>query len=273
MLVLKEPFKQYWKGEDPFLAAIEIDGEVFREKEGRRTLRFSQKGHSYFLKFHAGIGWGEVFKNLFQLRLPIVGAFNEFAAVNKLNQLGVDTLKIIAFGKRGLNPAQQESFLITEDLDNTISLEDYCKNWKESPPAFKVKRSLIKRIAQVTKIMHGNGINHRDYYICHFLLASGAEEKILKGEEYQCSLIDLHRAQIRKKVPLRWLIKDLAGIYYSTMDIGLSKKDIFLFLQVYTGLSLREVFMDKSFWVKVHQKATALYLKDFSKLPDEPFSQ
>ena len=31
---------------------------VFRNKEGRVTLRFSQKGGSFFLKLHRGIGWG-----------------------------------------------------------------------------------------------------------------------------------------------------------------------------------------------------------------------
>ena len=62
--------------------------------------------------------------------------------------------------------------------------------------------------------MHAAGINHRDCYICHFLLHlpfSGKEE------ELKISVIDLHRAQLRTRVPRRWRDKDLIGLYFSSM--------------------------------------------------------
>jgi hypothetical protein len=43
-------------------------------------------------------------------------------------------------------------------------------------------------------------------------------------------LIDLHRAQLRKKTPRRWVVKDVAGLYFSVMDIGLTQRDLFRFV-------------------------------------------
>ena len=43
-------------------------------------------------------------------------------------------------------------------------------------------------------------------------------------EKMRLYLIDLHRMQLRRKTPSRWIVKDIAGLYYSSMDIGLTKR-------------------------------------------------
>jgi heptose I phosphotransferase len=84
----------------PLLAwAAEIAGnakaeDIYRDKEGRKTLRFEYRSRPYFLKWHSGIGWIEVVKNLVQLRLPVVSASNEYEAVVALQRARVDTLTI-----------------------------------------------------------------------------------------------------------------------------------------------------------------------------------
>lgn len=86
--------------------------------------------------------------------------------------------------------------------------------------------------------MHQGGINHRDCYICHFLLHlpfEGDEESL------KISVIDLHRAQIRNSVPRRWRDKDLIGLYFSSLNIGLTKRDVFRFLKIYFALPLRDI--------------------------------
>jgi heptose I phosphotransferase len=55
----------------------------------------------------------EIFKNLVQLRLPVLGAKNEWRAVQKLQQLDIPTLEIMAYGSQGCNPARLKSFLLT----------------------------------------------------------------------------------------------------------------------------------------------------------------
>jgi heptose I phosphotransferase len=59
------------------------------------------------------------------------------------------------------------------------------------------------------------------------------------------SLIDLHRAQIRPQTPRRWRDKDLAGLYFSAVEIGLTRRDYLRFLRVYFGRPLREVLRDE----------------------------
>lgn len=240
---LDEPFRTLWAGRDPFAAAFSLEGEVRRQLEARRTLRFEVGGRGYYVKLHRGVGWGEIAKNLATGRLPVIGADNEWQAIRRLEQLGVDTMKAVAYGRRGGNPARQESFVITEELAPTVSLEDFCRDWPAHPPPLALKRALIARVADMTRRMHGGGMNHRDYYICHFLLhldpppAPGA---------LRLSLIDLHRAQLRSRTPRRWRDKDLASLHFSTMLIGLTARDRMRFLRAYFGRPLRDIFRDEA---------------------------
>ena len=84
-------------------------------------------------------------------------------------------------------------------------------------------------------------------------------------------LVDLHRAQMRAAVPRRWLVKDVASIYFSSLDIGLTKKDVYLFLQVYFNMPLREVFnRHEPLLNSVTKRAIQLYRRDFKRLPELP---
>lgn len=259
MIYLNPDFKAAWSGKDPFEEAFGLEGEVFRSVKGRRTVRFSLNNKHYFAKLHHGVGWREIFKNLLQFKKPILSARNEYDAICRLKELDLATMQIAAFGERGLNPARRESFIITEELSNTISLEDFCRDWGTSPPPFALKRKLIEYLARVSRCLHRNGINHRDYYICHFLLFD--PENWMNG--IKVPLIDLHRAQLRRKTPSRWIIKDLSGLHFSSMDIGLTQRDRLRFLKIYSAKPLRKILReDSSFWKAVERKAQRLYAKE-----------
>lgn len=232
IIELQEPFATLWQGRDPFEEVKKLDGEIFRALESRKTLRFTQSGRSWFIKIHRGTALKEALKNLLALRLPVLGADREWHAIHRLKALDVDTMTGAAFGQRGLNPLQRESFIITEDLSPTVSLEDYCANWGTQPPSVQEKRRLIRRVAEMVSKMHAGGVNHRDCYICHFLLHLPYQPG---DREFKISLIDLHRAQIRNQVPLRWRNKDLIGLYFSSLDIGLTRNDLLFFLKIYFG--------------------------------------
>jgi heptose I phosphotransferase len=237
-VVLDEPFRSLWAGRDPFAAVEALRGEVFRELKTRRTLRVELAGKRWFVKIHRGVGWGEIVKNLCCGRAPILDAGNEWRAVARLGQLGVDTLRTVAFGWRGRDPAKRHSFLVTEELAPTVSLEDFCRDWPVHPPAFALKHALIRRVAEVTRRMHEGGVNHRDFYLCHFLLHL---DPAPTPERLKLSLIDLHRAQIRRRVPRRWRDKDLAALYFSALDINLTRRDVFRFLKGYFSCPLRDI--------------------------------
>lgn len=253
MIELKPPFDALWQNKDPFIEADKLHGEVFRALETRKTLRFEVEGHSYFIKIHYGTTLKEVLKNLISFRLPVLGADREWNAIHRLTQVGVDTMNGRAFGQKGINPLRRHSFIITEDLTPTISLEDYCANWLNEPPLFPTKQMIIRRVAEMVRGMHKAGINHRDCYICHFLLHLPFTEK---EDELKISVIDLHRAQLRTSVPMRWRDKDLIGLYYSSLNIGLTQRDIFRFMKIYFALPLKEILKQEQALIeKVSRKA------------------
>ncbi|MCB1671425.1 MAG: lipopolysaccharide core heptose(I) kinase RfaP [Gammaproteobacteria bacterium] len=261
MLYLDEQLTRAWQGQDPFALVSSLDGQVYRQVKGRRTLRFVLHNRGYFLKLHLGVGWREIFKNLLQLRLPVIGATNEWRAIRRLHELGIDTLTLAGYGRRGWNPASLQSFLITRELQDTMDLEAYCADWNHQPPAFTVKKALIEQVATISRRMHAAGICHRDYYLCHFHLhveptpaASGAPPDLF--------LIDLHRALFGKGRNSRWVKKDIAGLLFSSMEIGLTRRDRLRFARVYRNSSLRETLAhDRRFWRDVLHRGEALYKK------------
>jgi len=246
MIWLQQKLYSFFSKDNLFEQLMQLRGEVFRELENRRTQRIKFGEQSYFLKQHYGVGWREIFKNLFQLRWPILSAKNELLAIERLHKLNISTLTVVGYGKQGFNPAKLQSFLLTEELPPHITLEDLIKQ----PISFAKKLFLIRQVANIARTMHENGINHRDFYLCHLLLAYN---------EPRIYVIDLHRAGLWQKIPARWVIKDLAGLYFSSIDAKLTKRDLLRFIKIYTGKNIAD--MDKSFWQKVRNRGEKLYRK------------
>ena len=263
---LAPPFDRLWAGCDAHAAVEALQGEVFRELEARRTLRTEVEGRGYFVKIHRGVGWGEIVKNLVSLRAPVLGAGNEYRALRRLAELGVASMTPVAFAERGANPARQHSFIITEELANTVSLEDHCRDWPTNPPPAAWKHALIRRVAEMARRMHGGGVNHRDFYICHFLLHL---DPAPSRDAFKLSLIDLHRAQVRTQTPHRWRDKDLSSLYFSALNIGLTRRDCLRFLRIYFAQSLRQILRNEArLLVHLDREARRLherYLRKYAK--------
>ncbi len=282
LLIYKEDITAYFSPSQPiFDQMMALQGECYRHQDGRVTQRIILGGKSYFIKQHFGVGWKEILKNVLQLRWPVISAKNEWQAIHKLNSLGIRVPSVVACGYRGINPARLQSFILLEELAPVMSLEDVCRTWRTSPPAFAFKRRLIEEVAQIARHLHQHGLNHRDFYLCHFLLDMsqhvGWAERSLRSPTNTVGLrkersaqptlylIDLHRAQIRYLTPRRWIIKDLSGLYFSSMDIGLTQRDIYRFIKAYRAKPLRSIMdSDKEFWIKVKKRGEQLY-RDLSK--------
>lgn len=262
MVELKEPFLSLWKGKNIFYEVQKLQGETFRQLETRRTIRFDVAGQSYFLKWHQGTKLKEVIKNLLSLRLPVLGADREWNAIHRLQELGVDTMQGVGFGQQGINPLNRISFIITEDLSPAVSLEDYCAGWLQNPPSRNVKQALIERIAVMVRKMHQGGVNHRDCYLCHFLLHQPAN---FDNNAFKLSVIDLHRAQIRNTVPVRWRNKDLIGLYFSSLNIGLTQRDYLRFLKIYFQNDIRAIMHDELSLFSTYTRKTERIINHTSK--------
>lgn len=258
---LDETLKPFFSRDTPlFDQVMNLKGERFRDQEGRLTQRVKLGGKYYFIKQHRGVGWREIFKNLVQGRLPVTSAKNEWRAIQRLQKLGVAVPVISGYGGRGVNPARKESFILMEELTPVMSLETLCKPWNKQLPAFVFKKYLIEEVARISRILHENGINHRDFYLCHFLIDAAAP----LSKHPPLYLIDLHRAQIREKTPARWRIKDLAGLYFSSKDAGLTLRDWYRFTRAYRQKSLRDFLKKETkFWEQILARGEQLYRGHF----------
>ncbi len=263
-LYVREDLRQGLVTEHNFDDLMSIEGEVVRKAPGRRTVRLTRDGHGYYLKAHTGVGWQEIMKNLLYFRLPVLGAMNEWHGVHHLQRLGIDTLSIAGYGTTSGNPATRRSFIVTDEIVNSLSLEDFCERWKNSYPKsteeIRYKRWLIETLAQISRDIHNSGANHRDFYLCHFLLQRSGDPEKLSPEHSRLFLIDLHRMQIRRRTPVRWAVKDISGLRYSSMDLGLSRHDMYRFLRVYRSKPLRQIVNNETmFWRRVESRARNLY--------------
>lgn len=257
LLFVPNEIKQTLKEGDTFSAMMHLSGRAFRDVPGRKTMQLNLLGKSYFIKQHFGVGWREIIKNLLSFKLPVLGAMTEVKAIQKLNAIDIPSTPLVAYGQRGSNPANIQSFVLTEDLGNIISLEDLCADWKNNPPAEKLKRKLIIEVASIARKLHENGINHRDFYLCHLCL----DADLLAKNKVKFYLIDLHRVLLHKTISINDNMKDIAALYFSSMGIGLTKRDLLRFRMHY----LPQNCLPNDFWQKVQGRANKLHEKFYSK--------
>lgn len=268
-LELRTDMAALWRDRDPFEAVAALDGELYRHREGRRTLRVTLQGRPFFLKEHQGVGWREIIKNLTQLRLPVLGAEREFHAIRRLEDAGIDTLSVAAFGARGVNPARRHSFLLTDELTDMISLEELGEQWRLWSGSVRFKRALIRRVAEIARRMHDAGVNHRDFYLCHFLLPH--EDVHNENSQGPMHLIDMHRSRLRSPLPERWRIKDLGGLYFSVARFGFTRRDLLRFVRAYEGMDPRTALArNKRRWQRVRRDAEQIYRRYFEVQPEFP---
>ena len=87
-------------------------------------------------------------------------------------------------------------------------------------------------------------------------------DKPLVADDFKLSVIDLHRAQVRSKIPLRWRNKDLAALYFSALDIGLTRRDKLRFLKGYFQQPLRQILAEEAALLQwLEHKAAKLYAR------------
>jgi heptose I phosphotransferase len=259
---VRDDIAELFDGEQTIDAFLAIDGVEARRFGNRSTRRFERDGQGFYIKTHGPVGWWPIIEDLLKLRRPQVGARPEWEAIRAADSHGIPVPRIAAFGETGGLWSSRSSFLVTEEVAPAISLEELFETTSVSP---SFRRRLIRAVAQLAKRLHESGLNHRDFYLCHFLLLDPPDNETTLPH---LTLIDLHRAQVRPTVPRRWQLKDIAGLYFSAMDTGLSNRDLLLFLSCYSGRPLREILADEDgFWRDVRQRAHRLYRKIHGRAP------
>lgn len=101
----KELFGSYHSVDD----FLEIDVDLVRDFKNRKTGRFEIDGKGFYIKKHFECGIGAVLDELFHLRKPHIGAGHERMVLDTLHTIGIETMKVAAFGQEGKSLAGQRS--------------------------------------------------------------------------------------------------------------------------------------------------------------------
>ena len=255
--ILEAPanIQQHISNPDVFAGFMQLSGRVFRDVPGRKTMQINLGGKSYFIKQHFGVGWVEILKNLISGKKPIISAMTEVNAIQKLTDIGIATTPLVAYGQRGSSPASLQSFVLTEDLGDIVSLEDICADASTYLLTAENKKLMLKAVADLATKLHAAGLVHRDFYFCHFALnRQHAVVNHEKVKQYDLYLVDLHRMLLNQSPNGNTVMKDIAGFYFSALQNGFSADELAIFRQQYLKQS-------DAFWSKVNERASQLFNK------------
>jgi UDP-glucose:(heptosyl)LPS alpha-1,3-glucosyltransferase len=183
----------------------------------------------------------DVFRRLLGRPVPGEGV-KEWRNFLAMQAAGIPTATPAAAGELYQAGAQQ-SFIMTLRLSGYLPLDDYIAasfNKPLSEPLLRHKRVLIGALAELARRLHGCGFNHQDFYLCHIFAKTG------NAESPDLRIIDLQRVGYRRRPARRWIIKDLAQLHYSSMELPISERDRLRFVAAYwpnTSRWLRRVML------------------------------
>ena len=210
---------------------MRLEGVVVKSAvRERSTQRLDLAGHAVYVKKHFFPGIREILKNLLRFHFP-VGALNEWRALVAFHAHAIPTMTPICAGRKPLFwKIEKESFLLTDDLGEASRLDDFLKENGTLPCrgiVLETKKNILDNLADITRKMHSAGINHRDYYLCHILMTN--REKLY--------VIDLHRVNVRDKVGKRWMVKDLAALLFSSLEVPVTNGQRLAFYKRYMQIN------------------------------------
>ncbi|PKL46850.1 MAG: lipopolysaccharide heptosyltransferase II [Planctomycetes bacterium HGW-Planctomycetes-1] len=132
----------------------------------------------------------------------------------ELRKLGINTPRTIAFGEQWQELFEKRSFIITEKIPDASSLEENLPLEREN---------FIENLAAFVRKFHDTGFRHRDLYLCHIFCDS----------KTNFTLIDLNRVFKPLLFSKKYLIKDLAQLYYSAPGNSVTEADWLKFFLAY----------------------------------------
>jgi len=202
-------------------------------------------------------------KNWITSRRRISCGLIGFKSASELTAVGIHTPKTLFYGEQWGTFFEKRSFIITEKIPNAESLERRLPGFFSGLTTvenIKLRRDFIAQLAVFVKKFHETGYCHRDLYLSHIFHSDS-------GDFY---LIDLARAfkpGVRRR---RFLIKDIAQVYYSAPAKYFSKTDRLRFYITYAGRQKLNK-KDKAFIRKVINRAKRMARHDMRHSRPVPF--
>ncbi|MDB5320102.1 MAG: waaP [Phycisphaerales bacterium] len=136
-------------------------------------------------------------------------ADDESRGIRALEYEKIPTAPLVAHGKL----TDGRSFIVTENLAGHRAAD----KWIQSSSDFD---KLLEPTADLAARLHDRGLHHRDLYLCHFFVNESPEA----DTPPDIKLIDAARVA---RLPglftrQRWIVKDLAQFWYSTLALPIT---------------------------------------------------
>lgn len=204
-----------WKVQAEIVKAV-----VPERSTGRIWLRSPETGVlvEFYIKKFTPPAIGERLKNWICLKPGWYDAFHEWRAINKLLDFGLNTMQPAAVAQAGAN-----SCLLTRGITDFVRASDLMSELHIHRDR-KLRHRIVRDMACIMAGMHANGMAHQDFYLVHIL--------IRPEENHRLYIIDLQRMIMSQRLSMRWRVKDLAQILFSSAGI-VTRHEIALFWNMY----------------------------------------
>ncbi len=196
--------------------AIALSGRVLRDLPDRKNVYLAVGDKGYYLK---------VLRTRWR-RLGRVDrrGVREFYNLLVCAEHGFAVPQPIA---AGIDALSGESFVLAREIEAGVTLDALVLDLDPGVDRSRM-RALLLEVADLTKSLHGKGVFHRDYYLCHLMLGkAGGTETLF--------LLDVERVLLEPARRSRWRIKDLAALSSSAPGNVVSRSDRLRFLKRYLG--------------------------------------
>jgi tRNA A-37 threonylcarbamoyl transferase component Bud32 len=183
----------------------------------------------YYLKRYQHTPASERLRHIVESNPKRSAAWRERHFIKRLGEIGIPTMRVIAYGEEMRGIIEKRSFLITEEVSGE-SLEKLVArvcNGEETLPAHPERVDIIHQLALLARMMHWRRLFHRDLYLSHVFLCRNPDGKPV------LHLIDLARMIEKPWRTERWRIKDLAALEYSSPYPLITRTDRIRFLKSY----------------------------------------
>lgn len=214
----------------------------------RQRIRFftDNPRTTLFLKRYQNIPVLVQLKNWLARRKRISLMACDLEPAQTLPGLGISTPRVIAFGYEWRWFFEKRSFIITEQVPDSVSLEE-----KIPDCFFSCRKKFIEDLAAFVRKFHNAGFCHRDLYLCH----------IFCNTQGRFTLIDLSRVFKPVYFSQRYHVKDITQLYYSAPGRIFTKTDRLRFFLAYLQKD-RLSREDKVFIKKIKSKAKKMAKHD-----------
>lgn len=221
----------------------------------RTCFRLGADGPVVYLKRYVHTPKTRQFVNWFEHRRRACTSVYDGHRTEELDAAGVPAPHTIAFGYEWDGLFEKRSFIMIKEIADADSLEQLPDWMKDASPAMAQRRkAFIEQLADFVRRFHATGCRHRDLYLCHLFL----------DKNNTLHLIDLHRVFKPVLLSERFRMKDIAQLYYSSLDSVVSRADRLRFYRHYRQRKTL-TFRDKLFILQVKRKARRIALRDLKK--------